>query len=395
MSAGRRLRRPAHGGRRRAAHRGRAVRRPSSPSCPAWRASSTLDALVEVHDEARARAGPRRRGRARRGEPARPGDLLRSTPAAPPVWRRPSPPDVVAVAESGIHGADDVARLADAGYQAVLVGEALVRAADRRAARARRSTGPPRRARRPAPSGRARDEADRRAREDLRDHVRGRRPAGRGPRAPTPSGSSSPRRRARSLPRRCGASSSACRPRSSPWGCSATRRPTRVVDIVNGIGLRAAQLHGDETAEDTRWVAERVAFTIKAFPGRAPQHRPHRRLRRGGRPRGRASRRGRARCSTGAWPKAWSTRRGSSCRAACTPATWPTPSPISAPSASTCPAGWSPSPAARTPARCGPSWQRRAGPRREESSRRRGRAPTTTTTAGELGGRPFDWQEDG
>jgi len=41
---------------------------------------------------------------------------------------------------------------------------------------------------------------------------------------------------------------------------------TRVVDIVNGIGLRAAQLHGDETAEDTRWVAERIAFTIKAFP---------------------------------------------------------------------------------------------------------------------------------
>jgi phosphoribosylanthranilate isomerase len=41
---------------------------------------------------------------------------------------------------------------------------------------------------------------------------------------------------------------------------------TRVVDIVNGIGLRAAQLHGDETAEDTRWVAERIPFTIKAFP---------------------------------------------------------------------------------------------------------------------------------
>ena len=41
---------------------------------------------------------------------------------------------------------------------------------------------------------------------------------------------------------------------------------SRVVEIVNGIGLRGAQLHGDETAEDTRWVAERVAFTIKAFP---------------------------------------------------------------------------------------------------------------------------------
>ena len=42
--------------------------------------------------------------------------------------------------------------------------------------------------------------------------------------------------------------------------------PARVVDIVNGIGLRAAQLHGDETPEDTRWVAERVPVTIKAFP---------------------------------------------------------------------------------------------------------------------------------
>ncbi len=41
---------------------------------------------------------------------------------------------------------------------------------------------------------------------------------------------------------------------------------TRVVDIVNGIGLRGAQLHGDETAEDTQWVSQRVPFTIKAFP---------------------------------------------------------------------------------------------------------------------------------
>jgi indole-3-glycerol phosphate synthase len=44
------------------------------------------------------------------------------------------PPEVVAVAESGVGGADDARRLADAGYQAVLVGESLVRAADRAAA---------------------------------------------------------------------------------------------------------------------------------------------------------------------------------------------------------------------------------------------------------------------
>ncbi len=44
------------------------------------------------------------------------------------------PDGVIAVAESGIRHADDVARLADSGYTAVLVGETLVRSGDRRAA---------------------------------------------------------------------------------------------------------------------------------------------------------------------------------------------------------------------------------------------------------------------
>jgi len=39
-------------------------------------------------------------------------------------------PDVVAVAESAIHSVDDARRMADAGFDAVLVGEALVRADD-------------------------------------------------------------------------------------------------------------------------------------------------------------------------------------------------------------------------------------------------------------------------
>jgi indole-3-glycerol phosphate synthase len=43
------------------------------------------------------------------------------------------PDGIVGVAESGIRGADDAARLADAGYHAVLVGETLVRSNDRRA----------------------------------------------------------------------------------------------------------------------------------------------------------------------------------------------------------------------------------------------------------------------
>jgi phosphoribosylanthranilate isomerase len=38
----------------------------------------------------------------------------------------------------------------------------------------------------------------------------------------------------------------------------------RVVDIVGHAGLKGAQLHGHESAEVTKWVAERV-WTIKAF----------------------------------------------------------------------------------------------------------------------------------
>jgi indole-3-glycerol phosphate synthase len=40
------------------------------------------------------------------------------------------PATVVRVAESGIRTRDDIRRLADAGFDAVLVGEALVTAAD-------------------------------------------------------------------------------------------------------------------------------------------------------------------------------------------------------------------------------------------------------------------------
>lgn len=46
--------------------------------------------------------------------------------------------------------------------------------------------------------------------------------------------------------------------------------PARVVEIVNGIGLRAAQLHGDETPADCSYVAARVRWTIKAFPAGHP-----------------------------------------------------------------------------------------------------------------------------
>jgi phosphoribosylanthranilate isomerase len=42
--------------------------------------------------------------------------------------------------------------------------------------------------------------------------------------------------------------------------------PRRVVQIVQGAGLRAAQLHGHESPEDARWIGERVPYVIKAFP---------------------------------------------------------------------------------------------------------------------------------
>jgi phosphoribosylanthranilate isomerase len=41
--------------------------------------------------------------------------------------------------------------------------------------------------------------------------------------------------------------------------------PQRVVEAVRLAGLGGAQLHGQETAEDTQWVRARVPLVIKAF----------------------------------------------------------------------------------------------------------------------------------
>ena len=41
--------------------------------------------------------------------------------------------------------------------------------------------------------------------------------------------------------------------------------PSRVVEVVNAAGLRAAQLHGHETPDQARWVRERVPLLIQAF----------------------------------------------------------------------------------------------------------------------------------
>jgi len=46
--------------------------------------------------------------------------------------------------------------------------------------------------------------------------------------------------------------------------------PARVVEIANHAGLGAVQLHGHENDEDVRYVAERVACTIKAYSAGDP-----------------------------------------------------------------------------------------------------------------------------
>ncbi len=45
----------------------------------------------------------------------------------------------------------------------------------------------------------------------------------------------------------------------------------RVVDVVQSAGLAAAQLHGHESVEATRYVRDRVPVVIKAFPGGDPE----------------------------------------------------------------------------------------------------------------------------
>lgn len=47
--------------------------------------------------------------------------------------------------------------------------------------------------------------------------------------------------------------------------------PDRVVAAVNAAGLRAAQLHGHETAEQSQWVRARLPLVIKAFAAGDPE----------------------------------------------------------------------------------------------------------------------------
>jgi phosphoribosylanthranilate isomerase len=42
--------------------------------------------------------------------------------------------------------------------------------------------------------------------------------------------------------------------------------PQRVIDIMEFAGLKAAQLHGREPPEQTRWIRRRLPFVVQAFP---------------------------------------------------------------------------------------------------------------------------------
>ena len=48
-------------------------------------------------------------------------------------------------------------------------------------------------------------------------------------------------------------------------GIFRNERRERVVQIANDVGLRAVQLHGDESPEDVAWVGERVPNVIRAL----------------------------------------------------------------------------------------------------------------------------------
>ena len=48
-------------------------------------------------------------------------------------------------------------------------------------------------------------------------------------------------------------------------GVFRNERRERVVEVANNVGLRAVQLHGHESPEETRWIAERVPAVVKVF----------------------------------------------------------------------------------------------------------------------------------
>ncbi|MCP4225712.1 MAG: phosphoribosylanthranilate isomerase [Actinomycetia bacterium] len=59
-------------------------------------------------------------------------------------------------------------------------------------------------------------------------------------------------------------------PEVLPVGVFRNETAPRVAEAANTLGLRAVQLHGNETPEETRWLASRVPLVIKAFAATDP-----------------------------------------------------------------------------------------------------------------------------
>lgn len=54
-------------------------------------------------------------------------------------------------------------------------------------------------------------------------------------------------------------------------GVFVNERPERVMEIAQRVGLDAAQLHGDETPEDCRWLIERGLRVIRGLRVKGPE----------------------------------------------------------------------------------------------------------------------------
>ena len=59
-------------------------------------------------------------------------------------------------------------------------------------------------------------------------------------------------------------------PEVTPVGVFRNESPERVAETANSLGLRAVQLHGSESPDDTRWLAARVPIVIRAFAATDP-----------------------------------------------------------------------------------------------------------------------------
>ncbi len=275
---------------------------------------------------------------------------------------RQVPAGVLKIAESGVESAGDVAALARAGFDAVLVGEVLLRSGDRRACHGRACGAD--RAMWVKICGITSEE------DALIAVAMGADAVGfvfaPSPRQMSPSAVAAITRR---LP-----------PEICTVGVFRDEEPRRVVEIVNRSGLDAAQLHGNETFEDCGYVSVRVPLVIKAFP--AGDYRLQRAAEYGadivlvdapvaGIGQGlRLAPRGRARQGVADWfwPEA-STRTTSA-----------TPLAESIPGVSMSPRAWRRASGRRTPDGCGPSCKLLAPP---------SPSPYDTDDAA-----PYDWQED-